>query len=769
MSFTDLHAARESALIVAPAVVLGVAIIVLLIRRAHERDNARSRVALRQARERGSDKARLQHPSIDLSKCIGCGSCVRACPEDGVLSLMHGQAVVVHGARCVGHGLCAAACPAGAIALTLGDVSRRRDLPAITEALEAATVPGIFLAGEISGFALVRTAIAQGAGVADAVASRSRARCAAGALRGGPGGTAVVSEEPLDLLIVGAGPGGLSCALRARERGLNFVAIEQEPRLGGTVAAYPRRKMVMTQPVDLPLHGRLPKLTYQKEELVELWERLARESELPIRTGVRLIEVTRAPEGGFVAKTSQGEIRASHVCLALGRRGSPRKLGVPGEDLPKVAHSLIDAESYKGRRVLVVGGGDSAVEAALGLAEQPGNEVTISYRKKEFVRLKSRNEARVRRAIDTGRLTALFESEVLEITPSRAVLRLPDGVPHELPNDEVFVFIGGDPPFAILEKAGVSFDPKDRPAPAEVERGSGLLTALSLALVCAIVVSVWSMWFGAYYGVDPVLRGTMPMHDLLRPGGPVGLALGLTGCVLFLWNLTYLLRRSTRLGSWMPGSLRTWMGSHVFTGLFGVLCILVHAGFTLRPTVGGHAFLALSVVVLTGCIGRYLYAFVPRAANGTETTLDDLQHQLAALSGEWDRNGRGFGTRVREQIDALVAPDRWRSSFFARVRTLAVGQWRLRRAISHLRKEGVAEGIPASEIKGVLAMARRAHRLTLLVTHYEDVRAVLSSWRYFHRWLGLLMVLLTSVHIAIAAKYATLTLWPVAEPVKGAP
>jgi ferredoxin len=362
-------------------------------RRVELADDARSYRTLAEAKERGSHKARLQHPDIDLSHCIGCGACVRACPEEGVLSLLHGQAAVVHGARCVGHGLCAAACPTGAIALTLGDLSDRRDLPALNEDLEAVGVPGLFLAGELGGFALVRTAVTQGAAAADAVAGRGAAGNAAGF------GRKPDSNGTVDLLVVGAGPAGLSCSLRARELGLDFVTIEQEDRIGGTVAGYPRRKLVMTQPVHLPLHGRMSRLTYQKEELVELWEGLASANHLPIRTGVRLLELEREPDGDFLARTSEGTIHARHVCLALGRRGTPRKLDVPGEDLSKVAHSLLDAESYRGRRILVVGGGDSGVEAALGLAEQPGNEVTLSYRKKALYRLKARNDSRIQKAL----------------------------------------------------------------------------------------------------------------------------------------------------------------------------------------------------------------------------------------------------------------------------------------------------------------------------------------------------------------------------------
>jgi len=240
------HPGMFPALVLAPVVGLAV-VVLLLLRRTRLAESARHHREITRARERGSNAARLQHPAIDLSQCIGCGACVRACPEEGVLALMHGQAVVVHGARCVGHGLCAAACPTGAISLTLGDLAKRRDLPALTPELEAVGVPGLFLAGELGGFALVRTAVAQGVAAADGAARRvAGAKPAGVAVYAGGSQAGENGNGLLDLLIVGAGPGGLACSLRAKERELHFLAIEQESRLGGTVAGYPRRKMVMT-------------------------------------------------------------------------------------------------------------------------------------------------------------------------------------------------------------------------------------------------------------------------------------------------------------------------------------------------------------------------------------------------------------------------------------------------------------------------------------------------------------------------------------------
>ena len=364
---------------------------------------------LADARQRGSREARLQYPQIDLARCLGCGTCIAACPEEGVLDLLHGQAVVVHGARCVGHGRCAEECPTGAIVVTLGDLEDRRDIPAVDGRFESTTVPGLFLAGEVTGFALIRTAITHGTAVAREVVSRS-----AGSPRnGGAGGN---GAPVLDLVVVGAGPAGISCAVEAQESGLNVAVLEQES-LGGTVASYPRGKLVLTQPVTMPGGYRLTRSTYEKEELMELWERIASEKDLQVHTGVRFQHAEPGPDGGFEVRTDRGTVHARNVCLAVGRRGTPRKLGIPGEELPKVSYSLLDARSFQGRRILVVGGGDSAVEAALGLAEQEGNTVTLSYRRPAFFRLKARNEQRIEEALAVGRVSALFESRVTSITP----------------------------------------------------------------------------------------------------------------------------------------------------------------------------------------------------------------------------------------------------------------------------------------------------------------------------------------------------------------
>jgi thioredoxin reductase/Pyruvate/2-oxoacid:ferredoxin oxidoreductase delta subunit len=429
----------EAAIVWTVAAAIVAAIVVpyaISFRRRHHRDRARKA----EAAALGVDRPAAQFPYIDPARCIGCGACVAACPEGDVLGVVGGTATVINGMRCVGHARCEEACPVGAIQVGLGDLKARADMPQVDDWNETDT-PGLFLAGEVRGMALVRNAVAQGARVIERVAER-----AAGAQDAGV----------LDVAIVGSGPAGISAALSATERGLSHVVLEQEAELGGSLLHYPRRKMVLLQPVDLPLHGRLSREEYQKEHFLELMEGLLREHRLDVRFGEKVAGVTRRDDGTFELRSPGGVTRARSVVLAVGRRGTPRKLGAPGEELPKVMYRLIDAESYRDQKLLVVGGGDSAVEAAIGLAQQPGNEVTLSYRREKLVRIKKKNEDRLAPLLASGRIRTAFGSQVVGITPGTVRLKTGDEV-RELPNDYVFVFAGGEPPFDFLKACGVRF------------------------------------------------------------------------------------------------------------------------------------------------------------------------------------------------------------------------------------------------------------------------------------------------------------------------
>lgn len=692
------------------------------------------------------DRPQLQHPFVDLSRCLGCGACVRACPEEGVLDLVHGQAMVVRGARCVGHAACEAACPVDAITVTLGDTSARDDIPALT-GLEAVGTPGLFLAGELTARSLIATALEQGTAVAAAVAARRKA----------------ADDEPgegiCDLAVVGSGPAGLACALGAKEHGLDFVVLEQEETIGGTVAKYPRRKLVLTQPIELPLVGRIDRRTYLKEELVELWQQIAAEHDLPIATGCRVLSVERRPDGCFRLATAEGEYLARNVCLAMGRRGVPRRLSVAGEHLAKVAYSLLDAESYDGRRVLVVGGGDAAVEAALALGEQPRTEVTLAHRGAGFPRIRARNADRLAAAAAEGRVQVLTGAQVEKITPARVHLAVADGTGtrnRQLPNDDVFVMIGGEPPFELLQEAGVSFDPALRPKDAAVqEQGTGLAPALGASFVLLLTMAAFAWLHVDYYALSPVDRSTHAKHPILRPGMGIGLWAGIVATLLISANLLYLLRRAGWLGSAF-GSLRAWMTSHVATGILALACTLLHAAMAPSNSVGGHAFWALAALVVTGAIGRYFYAYVPRAANGRELELSEVKAALARLGEHFDAGHRAFGDEVRAAVLARIEAQQWRSSFFGRLRGLLLGRLGLHLLLHRLAQRGREQGLAPDQIEPALVLAARAFRTATMAAHYEDLRALLGTWRFLHRWIAALMVLLVVVHVVHALTYATI-------------
>ncbi|MEE8104280.1 MAG: NAD(P)-binding domain-containing protein [Planctomycetota bacterium] len=737
-------------LLIVLAAGLGVAL-AAAVARDHQLRRMRETLGEREEATRsGRNKAQLQHPVVDLTRCLGCATCIAVCPEDEVLELVHGQAVVLNPSRCVGVAACERECPVGAITVTIANLEEREDIPAFESNLEAVGSPGLFLAGEVTAHALIKTAVEHGTAVAAEVAQRVKKPVTVPAT---DGATDAAADRALDLCIVGAGPAGLACSLEAKRQGLSFVTLDKESALGGTVAKYPRRKLVMSEPVHLPLHGRMRRSTYEKEELIDLWNEVATKYELPIVHGALFQGLDRNADGHFVVRTDSGNHVARHVCLAIGRRGVPRELGVPGESLPKTAYSLLDAGSYRGRRVLVVGGGDSAVEAALGLAEQPGNEVTLSYRGESFHRIRKKNETRLDAQIAAGKIEVVFQSEVVRIESDRVELSVRNGAaqPLSIPNDDVFVMAGGTPPVELLASAGVSFDHSARPAAATVtEQGGGLVRALAIGFALSLGALAWAWWHADYYLLTAAERALHDKHALLRPGQSVGLALGVTAASLIAVNLLYLLRRSGRLG-FRFGSLRGWMTSHVATGILALLLAALHGAMAPGDTAAGHSLWALAILLVTGAIGRYFYAYVPRAANGRELALAEVRSQLDALTAM--RDDAEFAQAAREEVRTLAKSRQWKGSFFGRVIALLGVQRELRRALATIEMRGREEGVPEDLISDTLRLARDAHRHALMAAHYEDLRALLSSWRYLHRWVAALMLLLLAVHIFSALFY----------------
>jgi len=374
-----------------------------------------------------------------------------------------GQAAIVNGYKCVGHALCADACPVGAITMVMAHPSMSADLPYLTPEYET-SVPNLFIAGELGGLALIRNAVNQGRDIIDTIASRRAAEQAPSR-----------SADTVDVLIVGAGPAGLSASLRAIERKLSYATLERD-EVGGTVSKFPRQKLVLTAPVEFPLYGKFKKTELSKENLLAFWKTIADRTDFHVHTGEAVEDIRKEHDGIFTVKTQKVAHRAHAVVLAMGRAGTPLKLGVPGEHLPKVMYRLIEADHYRNKRILIVGGGDSAVEAAMGLARQAGNQVTISYRKSAFVRIKERSTARLEADMRAGKIRVIFNSRPVEFTEDSVMLDV-EGAPEQLPNDFVWIFAGGVAPNDFLKKVGVEFGARDLTleAGAEAQRAAALV------------------------------------------------------------------------------------------------------------------------------------------------------------------------------------------------------------------------------------------------------------------------------------------------------
>jgi putative YpdA family bacillithiol system oxidoreductase len=404
----------------------------------------------RAAAEKGklfSEGPKAQHPHIDNAYCIGCATCTTVCPEGDVLAMLGGKAVIVNGYKCIGHSLCADACPVGAITMVMASPSMGGDMPTLSGEFET-TVPNLFIVGELGGLALIKNAVNQGRDCVDTILNRFTAR-----------GTARTLPDVHDVLIIGAGPAGIAASLRAIQHKLKYLTLERD-EIGGTVAKYPRQKLVMTSPVEFPMYGKFKKTELSKENLLAFWDKVLHRADFKVRTGQKVDDIKRGEDGVFTVTTQDSKYRAHAVILALGRSGTPRKLGVKGEDLSKVMYRLIEADHYVNKRILVVGGGDSAVEAAMGLAHQVGNKVTLSYRQPQFSRIKERNAQRVADCMKSGKVEVLFNSNPIEFK-EQSVLMEVAGEQREIPNDFVWIFAGGTPPNEFLKKVGVGFGARD--------------------------------------------------------------------------------------------------------------------------------------------------------------------------------------------------------------------------------------------------------------------------------------------------------------------
>ena len=389
------------------------------------------------------------HPVVNHALCLGCATCVAACPErsKNVLGVIHGKAHLVNPTHCIGHGACKTACPFDAIELVFGTEKRGVDIPQVNPDFQT-NVPGIFIAGELGGMGLIRNAVKQGVEAVDSICELD--------------GVGKSNPDVIDLVIVGAGPAGIAASLAAKDKKLSFVTLEQDS-IGGTVSHYPRGKIVMTAPAVLPIVGKMQFKETTKEALMEFWQGVIEKAALKINDRERVESVAAEDladqSRGFRVKTGTGEYHTRAILLAIGRRGTPRKLGVPGEELTKVVYRLIDPAQYRNQHVLVVGGGDSALEAAVSISEEEGTTVAISYRSEAFSRAKEKNRIKIADAEKAGRLRVLMKSNVKHIEPNKVVIKTDDDEVC-IDNDAIIVCAGGILPTPFLKSIGIAVDTK---------------------------------------------------------------------------------------------------------------------------------------------------------------------------------------------------------------------------------------------------------------------------------------------------------------------
>jgi thioredoxin reductase (NADPH) len=430
----------EKLLIYAIAIILCVVVVWIYIRKKRKE----SRIVdekIAKAKEEGLHEPISLHPYVDVNSCIQTGACISACPEKDILGIRNGKATIINAARCIGHGACFQACPTGAISLRIGTEKRGVELPHVDQNFET-NVKGIFIAGELGGMGLIKNSVEQGRQAVENIIKSIKRN----------------HKAQYDIIIVGAGPAGISASLTAKKHGLKFLLLEQDT-LGGTVFTFPRKKIIMTSPMDLPLFGKIRLFQTTKSELLDLWHTVLKKNEIVVTENTKVESITREEEIFRIETNNEVSFTSSHVLLAIGRRGTPRKLNVEGEQLEKVAYRLLEPEEISGKNILIVGGGDSAVESALLLADN--NNVILSYRSEAFSRIKQLNNNALSVAIADRKLDVKLNTNLIKIEEDKIVLAN-SGTEEEAiyQNDLVYIFAGGELPSQFLGKAGILIEKK---------------------------------------------------------------------------------------------------------------------------------------------------------------------------------------------------------------------------------------------------------------------------------------------------------------------
>jgi thioredoxin reductase len=589
---------------------------------------------------------------------------------------------------------------------------------------------------------LIRNAIGQGLQVGQRLAA------VLPRMPSGPG-------APVDVAIVGAGPAGLATAFALQEAGRSFRLLEQGT-WGGNMYHYPRRKVVMTEPVAIPGYGRIGKKVITKEELLASWTKALEKTRVQVEQGIQVVGV-EGQDLDFTVHTTKGMVRARKVVLATGRRGTPRRLGVPGEELEKVTYGFTDPEQYDGRRVLVVGGGDSALEAAIQIGERGQAEVTLSYRNAELKGAREANRRKVQELADAGHVHMLLPSQVRYVSPGEVRLEW-EGREIRLPNDDVIVNIGGEPPAEFLQKAGVEMrryhgerlgqklGEESHAGEEELRERRRLHRRLALyAVLGACIIAYLAQKGWDYYWLSPLQRLRSPMHKTFRAAGPWGHGVGIVATLFMLSNFLYPVRKRTRAltGLW---NIKDWLNFHVFVGFMSPLVIAFHATFRSNNLLATSTAAALGVVVATGLIGRFIYGMVPGTGERAE--------EMEMIAGRFER--------LRAQLDPVVegARERVRLDRLVNAATAEVPRGSLVAALVKEPFRGALLRFRLGRVRNLFhdrarydrfrASVLRLRRLRFQVAFYGGLRGLLRGWRVFHASLAAFLVAAIAVHIGVS-------------------